>query len=765
MMKKIAVLFFIKFFVYFAYSQNKNQLWQGYFSYSQIKDISQSPERVFAATENAYFYENVFSNDIKTFNAVDGLKAQTISAIYHSSSSNLTFIGNENGLLLIVKPDGTVLQKRGILEEVPVSPLLKKINHFYEFDNKVYISTDYGVSAFKLNTLEFGDSYFIGNGGAYDKVYQTTVLNGEIYAATQSFGIKKALLSNPFLVDYNQWTIFDSGSYNGIVTFQNQIVASAINNVVYRHNGSAFIAIATTPQPIIDLRQNEGFLIITNINHVYVYNNLYAQVIHFQTSQVTENSVTFTCATVVNNQLYIGTNEQGIISLALSGSSQYNFILPNGPIRNEIFRLKKTPSKLWASYGKYDFTYTPDYGNYGLSFYEPQNGWGLIDKADVFNAVSLSDIAYNPNNENEIYVGSYHNGLLKVSPDGNQLYIDTTAPPNSPQVQEAVPNFYQIRINGLAFDKNNNLWMANALTSRALKVLRSNGQWQSYNMSSTIEDTQFERYANIVIDKNSTKWIPSYRSNGLIAFNENYGNKVIKVKTGTEGNLPTLETRCVAIDNKNQVWIGTARGLRIITSADSFISETELQSKSIIIEEDGLGQELFYEQVITDIAVDGANRKWIALDNAGVYLVSPNGQETIYHFTIENSPLPSNSINDIEIDGVTGEVFFATQKGLVSFKGTSTKPSDNLENVYVYPNPVRPEYAGTVKISGLTDKANIKITDIEGNLVYETTSEGGTIEWDTTAFGKYKVASGVYMIFVAAEDGIETKVKKVMIIR
>ena len=155
----------------------------------------------------------------------------------------------------------------------------------------------------------------------------------------------------------------------------------------------------------------------------------------------------------------------------------------------------------------------------------------------------------------------------------------------------------------------------------------------------------------------------------------------------------------------------------------------------------------------------------MAIAEAGVFLLSPNGQETIYHFTMENSPLPSNNINDIEIDGETGEVYFATDRGLVSFKGVSTRPAEDLSNVYVYPNPVRPGYEGTVKISGLIDNANVKITDIEGNLVYETTSEGGTIEWDTRAFGKHKVASGVYMIFIAAEDGVETKVKKVMIVR
>jgi len=162
--------------------------------------------------------------------------------------------------------------------------------------------------------------------------------------------------------------------------------------------------------------------------------------------------------------------------------------------------------------------------------------------------------------------------------------------------------------------------------------------------------------------------------------------------------------------------------------------------------------------------VDGANNKWVSIAEGGVFLVSSNGQETIYRFTKNNSPLPSNNIVDIEIDGVSGEVYFATDKGMVSFLGTSTKSSDDLANVFVYPNPVRPNFAGTIKIAGLTDKANVKITDIEGNLVFETTSSGGTIEWNRTAFGSHKVASGVYMVFVTSQDGLDSTVKKVMII-
>ncbi|HOD10596.1 MAG TPA: T9SS type A sorting domain-containing protein, partial [Flavobacterium sp.] len=232
-----------------------------------------------------------------------------------------------------------------------------------------------------------------------------------------------------------------------------------------------------------------------------------------------------------------------------------------------------------------------------------------------------------------------------------------------------------------------------------------------------------------------------------------------------EGNLPSKNVQALAIDNRNQVWIGTTMGLRVLSSISSYNNEGQMNTNRIVIQDGDIGQELLFEQFITDIDVDGSNRKWIGTADSGVFLFSPNGQETIYHFTTDNSPLPSNTINEIAINATTGEVFFATDRGMISFQGTSTKPADDLKNVYVYPNPVRPEFVGTVKIAGLISKATIKITDIEGNLVHETTSEGGTIEWDTTAFGKYKVASGVYMIFISAEDGSETTVKKVMIIR
>ena len=765
MIKKFVQILFLVLFVN-GFAQTNPQ-WQGYFSYNKITDISQGQDKIYASSEIAVFSKNLATNDLATTTSVDGLKAETITAIHHSESFNKTLVGNQNGLLLILNSDGKIVFKNGIVVEVPVSPFLKKINHFLEHNGKVYISCDYGISVFDLTSMEFGDTYYIGNNGQQVKVYQTTILNGEIFAVTDIHGIKKASLSNPNLVDYNQWQLFDGGFWNGITTIQNKLIGMNTNARLYKHNGTFFEEFFIMNQSGLDIRTNEDFLIVTNQNYIYIFNAALQQTVTINSNQYTLAPVSFSCATVADNQIFIGTNEKGLLVSSLSAPTTFQVIKPDGPDRNNIFRLKQTSTTLWATYGGYSITYDPTLLEEGISKYSRQTGWSKIPFNELFGATSLCDIMTNPKNENEVYVCSFHNGLLKIKDDVITFYNQNSAPPNGPENQQLItPLYVSVRINGGAFDSKGSLWMSNSLVFKGLKALKSDGTWISASdWQNQLASVTEERYSKLAIDKNDTKWVPSYRGNGLIAFNENYANKFIRIRTGTDGNLPISDVRAVAIDNRNQVWIGTARGLRYIPSADSFISETEIESKPIIILEDDLAQELFYEQFIMDIAVDGANRKWISIAESGVYLVSPNGQETKYHFTINNSPLPSNNILDIEIDGVSGEVFFATDKGMVSFLGTSTKPSDSLGDVYVYPNPVRPNFVGTVKISGLTDKANIKITDIEGNLVYETTSSGGTIEWDTTAFGKYKVASGVYMIFVASEEGTDSTVKKVMIIR
>ena len=760
MKKSIYILVF--FISHLLFSQQTNQLWKGYFSYNEIVDVESASGKVFAGTQNLIFSKALNTSDLTIYNSVTGFKPESITTIHHSDAFNKTIAGNSNGLILILNGDGSISSKVDIIEDVPVPPNKKKINDFYEHNGRLYIATDYGISVLNLATSEFVITYFIGTSGEETEVLQTTVLGDEIYAVTRNFGIRKGNLTNPNLFDFSQWQTFDAGFWVGMVTFNNQIVATNTNARTYRYSGLAFQEVLNQSQPGLKLKTTGSNLIVTTRNHVYVLSETFSQLANI--TNIPDYTANFTSATVLDDYIYIGTEEDGLFATPLANPTTFENISPNGPVRNYIFRVKKAPNFLWAVYGDYTRQYNPyPLEEYGISNFSNEGGWKLIPYETLFDAKSISDIIFNPKKPNQIFATSYLSGLLKIEGAAITLFDNTNTGSNG--LESISTTSIDVRVNSPAFDKDGNLWMTNVSTAngiKAIKKLRTDGQWQSYSVDDVTNDS-FGRYGPMAIDKNSTKWIPTI-NDGLLAFNENYSNKFIVLNSNT-GNLPDNDVRCVAIDNRNQLWIGTYSGLRILPSVDRFITETELSANSIIIQEGDLAQELFYQQTILDIAVDGANRKWVSIADGGVFLVSPNGQQTIYQFTKNNSPLPSNNINDIEIDGVSGEVFFATDKGMVSFLGTSTKPSSDLANVYVYPNPVRPEFSGTVKISGLTDKAIVKITDIEGNLVHETTTSGGTIEWDTKAFGKHKVASGVYMIFVSSEDGTDTTVKKVMIIR
>ena len=763
-MKKFLPLLFLVLFQC-SFSQ-QNLQWKGYFSYNKINDITESNTKFFAAAENALFSKNLATNEIKSTNTIDGLSGETISAIYFSENTNKTIIGYKNGLMIVLNnQDGSILNVVDIINKsIPAN--IKKVNHFMEYNGILYISCDFGIVQYNLSTLQFGDTYFIGPNGLEVKIYQTTIFNNEIYAVTDVYGIKKASITNPNLNDFAQWQTFDGGYWNGIVTFNNQLIATNLNNKVYKYNNGFFQELFSLNQAGLDTRVFGNYFIVTTNNMVFVYNTSLSQVANIQSSQITSIPLTFTCATVINDKVFIGTNENGVISAPLSNLSDFEIIMPDGPKRNYIFSMTSSASKLWTVYGGYDIDFNPYlFLNIGLTqfpvSYFSENEWSHIPFTDLLTARSLVKISVDPKNENSVFISSYSDGLLKLDNNiGSNLFNESNS-----TLKSIFPNSgINIRIGPSQFDKNGNLWVTNSRINKGLHVYKTNGQWQEYNMESILSNVGTHDFSCIQIDKSGTKWLGSSQ-NGVIAFNES-NNLFKKITEGTDsGNLPTKDVRAMAIDNRNQLWIGTIKGLRVLSSTGSFTSDNQMKANPIIILENGLAQELLFEQFVTDIVVDGSNRKWIGTADSGAFLFSPNGQETIYHFTKDNSPLPSNTVNDIEINETTGEIFFATDKGMISLKGIATRPAEDLQNVYVYPNPVRPGYVGTIKIAQLVEKANIKITDIEGNLVYETTSTGGTVEWDGTAFGKYKVASGVYMIFIAAEDGSDTTVKKVMIIR
>ncbi|WP_179351124.1 type IX secretion system anionic LPS delivery protein PorZ [Winogradskyella vidalii] len=777
-----------------CYSQDFSSLWKAHYSYNDIVDVVSGEDKIYAAAQNAVFEYHTLTNELSTITTIDGLSGEEITTIYYSELYQYLLVGYETGLIEIYSEseEEEVLAVVDILEKQNITPANKRINHFYEHEGLIYISTDYGVSVYDIDRLEFGDTYFLGNGGAQISVKQVSVLNDEIYVAClDGNGVKKADLSNPNLIDYQQWQTLIMGDFYTINTVNNKLYTVRSNRVIYEISGGSLNALSTLPLLPIDADVSDAGLIYSTTNTVYIYDENMLLVSSFQPTVDFETN--FTSAITLNNAIYIGTGSLGVLKNTISNSEIYTEIRPNGPLFNETFRLNAETNTVWTSFGDYtqDFVPTP-LRSRGISYYRNE-AWESIPYDSIFEAKNLNTISVNPFNYNQVFVSSFQNGLLEVNNfEPTILYNESNSDLES-LVVPGSPGVYGIRMSATDFDSNGLLWTITSLLFEPLKSYDpSSGNWQSYDFSAIIQDAINDElgYSDIAIDNSGTKWIGGY-SNGIYAYNESVGNNPLRNIKSEEQNLPSNVVTSLAIDNRNQLWVGTVSGLRVLYNTSGFYDDTNPSLSSIIILEDGIAKELLEGQTITDIEVDGSNNKWIGTVDSGVFYFSSDGQSTIYHFTTDNSPLPSNGINDISIDPDNGEVYIATTKGLLSYKAGGSKTGETLEDAFVYPNPVRPEYNilgfnnltdinKGVKVSGLTERVNIKITDIEGNLVAEAQSnvnlrssntnynfaiDGGTAVWNGKNMGGNVVRTGVYLIMISDLDSYETKVLKVLIVR
>ncbi|MBW2938460.1 T9SS type A sorting domain-containing protein [Aureisphaera sp. CAU 1614] len=753
--------FFLLFLItYLGIAQNFEDEWKGFFSYVSVKSITQGNDKLFVGAENAVFSFDLSTQEIKTISTINGLSGELISTVYYSVDYRVLFVGYENGLIdVVIEGEEDVLKVVDILEKPTIPPNKKRINQFYEYDEQLYIATDYGISVYDIDRLEFGDTYFIGELGAQIQVSQTTVLETYIYASTQDEGLKRARIDSGDLIDFAEWQSISGGAMVGVQTVGENLFFARLNNLVLQANVGV---VATFNSPIVDFYSDGETLTITTENSINAYDsnfNLLSSV-NFLNNLDDE----FQSGISLLQNFYIGTSENGLLRVPF-GSNQYDQILPDGPILNNPFSIDASPGQLWVTFGDITQTSNPfPLDERGISNLREET-WTNIPFEDLFGATDIVKVIINPNNPNEVYMSSYMEGLLKIEDqtpvflfnETNSALDEAILPPNNSNAG--------IRLYGSEFDREGNLWVVQSLIDEGILKLTPSQQIQKVDISDIIEPLEEQALRALDISREGHIFIAT-TNNGVIGYNTST-NTFNKIGEGLgQGNLPRENVKAVKFDASNRLWIGTTKGLRVLFNVGGFFDAgTNIDAQQIIILDDGVPQELLFEQTITDIEVDGSNNKWIATSTSGVFYLSANGQETLLRFTKSNSPLPSNNVQDIAIDDSTGRVYFATVNGLVAFEGTSTAPRDNLENVYAFPNPVRPGFTGNVTIDGLTADANVKITDIEGNLVFETTSQGGSVLWDTSAFGKYKVASGVYMVLITSDDQLETKVTKIMVIR
>jgi len=760
-MKRLLLL--ILFISQWSVAQDFSNNWEAFFSYSNIVDLDQSGNLIYAASDNSIFVYNTTLNTFETITTVNGLSGDSISQIHYSENKSLLVVAYENGLIQILPETGDVINIVSIRDKQSIAPADKRINEFLESGDLLYMATDFGIALYNLALLEFDNTYFIGDNGTQLQINSLDISGGFIYAATTGGGIRRASIANPFLLDFMNWSQLNTTDWDEMNSFNNEIYGvSASRFIATPGTNGVFAGIGLQlPSRARDVHTTVDRVTYVTRDFILIYDTLFNEV--YRLADLDGESFNYTSAILLDNDLYIGTETAGMIRQNILDPTDFEFIVADGPSRNSIFSVQTLPNELWVTYGAHSVFYTPDNALLGIS-HLVEEGWINYTSDEVSGLRSIPNITINPVDPNDIVVHSMNNGLLDFENGvaGIQYGIN-----NSTLLSILPPSDFFVRIPDGAYDSQGNLWVIQSQVDEALHKRNPSNQWTAYDVGNIYDEVTSSGSTTKIEITSNDKIIFGSTGGGVVGFDPAI-DQFSRITEGIqEGDLINNYVSSLKIDQRGQLWIGSNLGLRVLSSANSLFTDNIPDTRPIIIEDiNGIPRELLADEAVLDIEVDGNNNKWVATGSSGAFLFNPSGRETIFQFTKDNSPLPDNEVRDIAIDETSGLIYFATKNGLVAFKGDrASAPQDNLKNVYAFPNPVRPGYDGNVTIDGLTNRARVKITDIEGNLVYEAISQGGSILWDTRSFSGNKVASGVYMLFISTDDNIETTVSKLMIIR
>jgi hypothetical protein len=773
-MKKVILLLLVFQSILISAQVDYSNSWEDFFSYNKVKDFEKVGEIIYALSDNGVFIYNITTQETSKLSSVQGLSGETTSAIHYNETFKRLVIGYENGLIEIVDEDRSISISADIVNFNQSGE--KRINHISEFNNKLYLSTPFAVVVYDIERLEFGDTYFIGNNSSSIKINGTIVNNDIIYAATE-VGVFRADITNPNLIDFNNWQLTFGGNFTHIEEFNNRLFV-ILNTGIFEISGTSLTLIRDYFVPVKGFKASASNLSVALSTSASILDANLNQVLLVNAS--TPFDYTLNAALALDNTLFLGTNEFGILSAPFSNPTNYTEIHPEGPISNDVFSVEAGNNNLWVVYGGYTPTFAPTQERKGFSHYTGEE-WVTVNYSSTQPFPDMVDVTIDPSNPNKVFISCFNDtqnindirsaGLIAVE---NDIVTNFYNHINS-GLQDIIPtdpNNVTIRVSGSVFDRQGNLWMTNIDTPQELKKLSSGGTWSGFDISSIKESNSFG-LTEIIIDRNNSLWIGS-RKDGALVFNEN-GNRMRALTTqATRGSLPDANVRTIAADRNNRIWIGTLSGLVVFNNASGLFDADIYDANPVIILDDGIPKKLLGDQTINTIVVDGADNKWFGTDNGGVIYTNPNGQTTLANFSTQNSPLPSNKIIKISVDDSNGKVFFATDKGIVAYKSNVAPFGDTLGDVYAYPNPALKNHA-TVTIDGrngthLPKGTNVKILDIAGNLVYETNVvegqelQGGKVVWDKKNLAGKKVASGVYIVLLSNDDASETFVTKIAIV-
>jgi hypothetical protein len=739
--------------------QIPNGSWRDHLPYTKAMKLAEVENSIFCSTDGGLFSINKNDNSIRKYSKVTGLSDVEISAIKYSENTKTLVIAYINGNIDLVKND-SIINVPDIKRKLITGD--KKISNIIFIDNAAYLSTGFGIVVLDISRKEIKETYQFGESGAKISVNDVTFDGSNLFAATDQ-GIYKANINSQNLVDYNYWSRISNVpivdyKYSFVTYFGNQLLACYKNPAT---NNNEIIVIGENSWEKWEYGDNYCIWIYEHNDHLIVVAAYKVKVYDQQFNMLSQVGIAWASHALYDkdNIMWIADYGEGLLKWE---SGEFERIAPNGPAYKDVGSIVFESGRIWVGGGN-EATQWADKGAYSF-IDERWESYNKINFPELTGFRNIDRIAIDPSNPEHVFGGSYGYGIVEFKNGEIKDIYDEQDGILKPV--EGYGHGY-IRVMGMDYDEDNDLWFCVDIVENPVYVIRSDGEWENLKFKSDIFGIN-TRLTGILATSFNQIWL-LVKNDGIFVFRENSNGTVSERFFTVKNQDSELIERVFSIaeDLDGNIWVGTNKGPVVYYNPVNIFEEQSIIGYQIKIpRNDGTiyADLLLENETINTIAVDGANRKWFGTENSGVFLMSEDGKEEIHNFNQDNSPLFSNKVVSIAINHNSGEVFFGTDKGILSFMGQAVAGNEDFNDVYVYPNPVREDYEGDITITGLVTDANVKITDVSGNIVYETTALGGQAIWDGRNFSGKRVHTGVYLVFCTNEDGSKTHVTKLLFI-
>jgi len=749
--------------------------WRIYGAYHDAQQTVCLHGLVYVLSDGNLYSYNPDDTSVETYDKATVLSDFGIYSILPNAATNELVIVYTNGNIDIMDAQCNVVNLPDLKQK---SLSDKTINDVLVIDGTLYVCTNSGIVCVDVAKHLFGDFYSFG-----ENVRSIMLYDGYLYALTAQSLYKGKVGAN--LLDPSNWSkVRDITWLLKLRVYDGRVYALGSSSIFHISNIERFSAHSVQSGAACSnaFELNGHFFFFLKAGGVY-------ELTDEEVVTAWEGAEGIRCLDYSNNQYWAACADLGLKAYKASDSERsftesLSSIIPDSPRRNFAYRLSmEQGQRLLVSGGAFNY---PAVRRMATAMKYEDNKWTTFDEAEPLAKVgstaylNATDIVQDPKDAEHHWVSLSRSGLYEFKDYKLVNHFTFDNSPLATILPEGSDPYSYVRITALAFDSQNNLWMCNNETHTIFRMLLSNGTWNSYYISEIDSFTTFDR---TIFDRRGWAWTNSRRTApgtaaGFVVIDTNgnpsnpsgFKHRFIGTFSNQDGrSYSPILFFCIKEDLDGAMWFGCQSGLFVSYDPSKVFNSDFTLTQIKVPRNDGsnLADYLLSDVPVSCIAIDGGNRKWIGTNGNGVYLISADGLEQLQHFTVENSPLTSNTIYDIAIDGKTGEVYFATDAGLVSYRGDATDPAATLEkdNVRVFPNPVRPDYNGPITITGLAYNTNVKIVNASGRLVAEGTSVGGQFSWDGCLTNGQHVASGIYYVLAADEQGNNGVAAKFLVVK